>query len=74
MTRKYSPNWRLAGFPNGFICIVPFVYDALIVDEIPDDCEQVDIDDLLYFDCIDIWFREVSRGGRTKYMVVEAPH
>jgi hypothetical protein len=44
-----------------------------MVNEIPDDCEEVEIDGLHYFDCIDLWFREVTENGRVRYMVVEPP-
>jgi hypothetical protein len=44
-----------------------------MVNEIPDDCESVDVDGLHYFDCIDVWFREVTEDGRVRYMVVDPP-
>ena len=47
--------------------------DAM-VNEIPDDCEAVDIDGLVYHDCTDIWFLEVTEDdGRIRYKVVDPP-
>jgi hypothetical protein len=47
--------------------------DAM-VNEIPDDCQEVTVDGLIYHECTDIWFLEVTEDdGRIRYKVVDPP-